>query len=162
MLLSTGTRLGRYEIVAAVGAGGMGEVYRARDTRLDREVAIKVLSPGLTSSDPARERFQREARTVAALHHPHICAIYDVGETPEQQAFLVMEFLQGETLEDRLRKGPLELPMLLDTATALADALASAHAAGIVHRDIKPANVFLTHTVEAGRRGRSDLEAGAN
>jgi tetratricopeptide (TPR) repeat protein len=144
MLMSTGTRLGRYEIVAAVGAGGMGEVYRARDTRLDRQVAIKVLSPGLTSSDLARERFQREARTVAALHHPHICAIYDVGETPEQQAFIVMEFLQGETLEERLRKGRLELPILLETAIALADALAAAHAAGIVHRDIKPANVFLT------------------
>ena len=144
MTLSAGTRLGPYEIVSAVGAGGMGEVYRARDTRLDREVAIKVLSPGLTSSDLARERFQREARTVAALHHPHICAIYDVGETPEQQAFIVMEFLQGETLEERLRKGPLELPILLETAIALADALAAAHAAGIVHRDIKPANVFLT------------------
>ncbi len=122
----------------------MGEVYRARDTRLDREVAIKVLSPGLTSSDLAHERFQREARTVAALHHPHICAIYDVGETPDQQAFIVMEFLQGETLEVRLRKGPLDLPILLETAIALADSLAAAHAAGIVHRDIKPANVFLT------------------
>ena len=144
MSLSAGTRLGRYEIVAAVGAGGMGEVYRARDTRLDREVAIKVLSPGLTSSELARERFQREARTIAALHHPHICAIYDVGETPEHQAFIVMEFLQGETLEERLRKGPLDLPVLLETAIALADALAAAHAAGIVHRDIKPANVFLT------------------
>jgi tetratricopeptide (TPR) repeat protein len=144
MSLSAGTRLGPYEIVSAVGAGGMGEVYRARDTRLDREVAIKVLSSGLTSSDLARERFQREARTVAALHHPHICAIYDVGETPEQQAFIVMEFLQGETLEERLRKGRLELPILLETAIALADALAAAHAAGIVHRDIKPANVFLT------------------
>jgi eukaryotic-like serine/threonine-protein kinase len=144
MSLSAGTRLGRYEIAAAVGAGGMGEVYRARDTRLDREVAIKVLSAGLTSSDLARERFQREARTIAALHHPHICAIYDVGETPEEQAFIVMEFLQGETLEVRLRKGPLDLPMLLETAIALADSLAAAHAAGIVHRDIKPANVFLT------------------
>jgi eukaryotic-like serine/threonine-protein kinase len=144
MTLSAGTRLGPYEIVSAVGAGGMGEVYRARDTRLDREVAIKVLSPGLTSSDLARERFQREARTVAALHHPHICAIYDVGETPEHQAFIVMEFLQGETLEERLRKGPHDVAVLLETAIALADALAAAHAAGIVHRDIKPANVFLT------------------
>ena len=122
----------------------MGEVYRARDTRLDREVAIKVLSPGLTSSDLARERFQREARTIAALHHPHICAIYDVGETPEQQAFIVMEFLQGETLEERLRKGPLEIPALLEMSLALTDALADAHGAGIIHRDIKPANVFLT------------------
>jgi len=144
MSLSAGTRLGPYAIAAAVGAGGMGEVYRARDTRLDREVAIKVLSPALTSSDLARERFHREARTIAALHHPHICAIYDVGETPEHQAFIVMEFLQGETLEERLRKGPLDLSALLDTAIALTGALAAAHGAGIVHRDIKPANVFLT------------------
>src|SRR5687768_14051198 len=143
MALSPGIRLGPYEIVSAVGAGGMGEVYRARDRRLDREVAIKVLSPGLTSSELARERFEREARTIAALHHPHICAIYDVGETPEHQAFIVMEFLQGETLEERLRKDPLALPVLLETATALTDALAAAHAAGIVHRDLKPANVFL-------------------
>jgi len=144
MALSAGTRLGPYEIVSAVGAGGMGEVYRARDTRLEREVAVKVLPPGLTSSELARQRFEREARTIAALHHPHICAIYDVGETQEHEAFIVMEFLQGETLEERLRKGPLALPVLLETATSLADALAAAHAAGIVHRDLKPANVFLT------------------
>src|SRR5215210_6779033 len=144
MPLSAGTLLGPYEIVSAVGAGGMGEVYLARDTRLDREVAVKVLSRELTSSQTARERFEREARTIAALHHPHICSIYDVGETPEHQAFIVMEFLQGETLEERLRKGPLPLPDLLETATTLADALAAAHAAGIVHRDLKPANVFLT------------------
>jgi serine/threonine protein kinase/tetratricopeptide (TPR) repeat protein len=144
MSLSTGTRLARYEIVAAVGAGGMGEVYRARDTGLDREVAVKVLPPDLTRSELARERFHREARTIAALHHPHICAIYDVGETHERQAFIVMELLKGETLEERLRKGPLDLPTLLDTAIALSDALAAAHSAGIVHRDIKPANVFVT------------------
>jgi tetratricopeptide (TPR) repeat protein len=144
MTLSAGTRLGPYEIVSAVGAGGMGEVYRARDTRLEREVAVKVLSRDLTSSQIARERFQREAQTVAALHHPHICAIYDVGQTEDQQGFIVMEFLQGDTLEERLRKGALEIPALLDTSIALADALAAAHAAGIVHRDLKPANVFLT------------------
>jgi tetratricopeptide (TPR) repeat protein len=144
MTLSAGTRLGPYEIVSAVGAGGMGEVYRARDTRLEREVAVKVLSRELTSSQIARERFQREARTIAALHHPHICAIYDVGETPEHQAFIVMEFLEGETLEVRLRKGPMEIPALLETSLALIDALADAHGAGIIHRDIKPANVFLT------------------
>jgi tetratricopeptide (TPR) repeat protein len=144
MTLSAGTRLGPYEILSAVGAGGMGEVYRARDTRLEREVAVKVLSGDLTSSPIARDRFQREARTIAALHHPHICAIHDVGETPEHHAFIVMELLQGETLEDRLRKGPLDLPVVVETAIALADALAAAHAAGIVHRDIKPANVFLT------------------
>ncbi len=144
MTLSAGTRLGPYQIVSAVGAGGMGEVYRARDTRLEREVAVKVLSRDLTSSQIAGERFQREARTIAALHHPHICAIYDVGDTPEHQAFIVMEFLQGETLEERLRKGPFDVSVLLETAIALAGALAAAHAAGIVHRDIKPANVFLT------------------
>ena len=144
MTVSAGTRLGPYQIGSAVGAGGMGEVYRARDTRLEREVAVKVLSRDLTSSQIARERFQREARTIAALHHPHICAIYDVGETPEHQAFIVMEFLQGETLEVRLRKGPIEMPALLETAIALAEALAAAHTAGIIHRDIKPANVFLT------------------
>jgi hypothetical protein len=144
MTLSTGTQLGPYVIVSAVGAGGMGEVYRARDTRLDRDVALKVLSSGLINSELARERFQREARTVAALHHPHICAVYDVGETPEHQGFIVMEFLQGETLDERLRKGPLDVPMVVDTAIALTEALAAAHAAGIVHRDIKPENVFLT------------------
>jgi serine/threonine protein kinase len=98
MHLSAGTRLGPYEIVSAVGAGGMGEVYRARAARLDRVVAVKVLSPALTSSDVARARFQREARTIAALHHPHICAVYDVGETADHRAFIVMEFLRGETL----------------------------------------------------------------
>ena len=144
MTLSAGTRLGPSQMVSAVGAGGMGEVYRARDMRLEREVAVKVLSRDLTSSQIARERFQREARTIAALHHPHICAIYDVGDTPQHQAFIVMEFLQGETLEERLRKGPFDVSVLLETAIALAGALAAAHAAGIVHRDIKPANVFLT------------------
>ena len=144
MTLSAGTRLGPYEIVSAVGAGGMGEVYRARDMRLEREVAVKVLSRDLTSSQIARERFQREARTIAALHHPHICAIYDVGETPEHQAFIVMELLQGETLEVRLRNGPIEIPALLETSLALTAALAVAHGVGIIHRDIKPANVFLT------------------
>ena len=144
MALSPGTRLGVYEVTTQISAGRMGEVYRARDTRLDREVAIKVLSPGLTSSELARERFQREARTIAALHHPHICAVYDVGETPEHQAFIVMEFLQGETLEERLRRGPFDIPILVETAIAITDALAAAHGAGIVHRDIKPANVFLT------------------
>jgi tRNA A-37 threonylcarbamoyl transferase component Bud32/tetratricopeptide (TPR) repeat protein len=144
MTLPAGSRLGPYEIVGAVGAGGMGDVYRARDTRLEREVAVKVLSRDMTSSQIARERFQREARMIAGLHHPHVCAIYDVGETAEHQTFIVMEFLQGETLEVRLRKGPLEVPALLETSLALTDALAEAHGAGIVHRDIKPANIFMT------------------
>jgi serine/threonine protein kinase len=138
-LVVIGITLGPYQILSKLGEGGMGEVYRARDMRLEREVAIKVLSQDLTSSQIARERFQREARTIAALHHPHICAICDVGETSDHEAFIVMEFLQGETLEVRLRKGPIEIPALLEMATALADALGAAHTAGIVHRDIKPA-----------------------
>jgi len=144
MPLSTGTRLGPYEILSALGAGGMGEVYKARDTRLHRPVAIKVLPHELTASPQARERFQREARAVAALQHPHICTIHDVGETAEHQEFIVMELLEGETLHQRLTRGPLELSTLVDVGLALADALDAAHAAGIIHRDIKPANIFLT------------------
>ncbi len=144
MTLTPGTRLGPYEIIAALGAGGMGEVYQARDTRLERDVAVKVLSAALTDSPLARERFQREARAVAALQHPNICTIYDVGTASDQQAFLVMELLQGETLEQRLARGPLDLVLLVDVALALADALDVAHGAGIAHRDIKPANILLT------------------
>src|SRR5262249_18813779 len=139
-----GTRLGPYEIVSALGAGGMGEVYLARDTRLGRDVAVKVMRADLTDSPQARERFQREARAVAALQHPNICTIHDVGETSDGKAFLVMELLQGETLQQRLTRGRLELAALVDLGIALAAALDLAHAAGIVHRDIKPANIFLT------------------
>ena len=144
MTLTPGVRLGPYTIVDAIGAGGMGEVYRARDTRLERDVAIKVLPAALTNSATARERFQREARAVAALQHPNICTIFDVGETADGQVFLVMERLQGETLQQRLIGGPFDLAALVDTGIALADALDAAHAAGIVHRDIKPANILLT------------------
>jgi serine/threonine protein kinase/Tol biopolymer transport system component len=144
MTLTTGTRLGPYEIVALLGVGGMGEVYRARDTRLERAVAIKVLPHEVVASPQARERFQREARAVAALQHPHICTIHDVGETEDHQEFIVMELLDGETLQQRLAHRPMELPALVDTGLALADALDAAHAAGIIHRDIKPANIFLT------------------
>src|SRR5213595_1820296 len=144
MPLHAGSRLGPHEIVAALGAGGMGEVYRARDTRLGRDVAIKVLPEALTNSATARERFQREARAVAALQHPNICTIFDVGETTGGQAFLVMELLQGETLQQRLTRGPFDLATLADTAIALTDALEAAHTAGIIHRDIKPANILLT------------------
>src|SRR5579862_4751183 len=144
MPILPGTRLGPYEILSAIGAGGMGEVYKARDTRLERDVAIKVLTPHLTESSQARERFKREAQAVAALQHPNICTIHDVGETSDGQTFLVMELLQGQTLQQRLARGPLDVPSIVGVGIALADALAAAHAAGIVHRDIKPANIFLT------------------
>jgi serine/threonine protein kinase/tetratricopeptide (TPR) repeat protein len=144
MTLSAGARLGPYEILAALGAGGMGEVYKARDARLERDVAVKVLPGQLMDSAQARERFQREARAVAALQHPNICTVYDVGETGDGHAYLVMELLHGETLQQRLARGGLDVPMLLDLGIALADALDVAHHAGIVHRDIKPANIVLT------------------
>jgi len=143
MALPPGTRLGPYEILAPIGAGGMGEVYKARDTRLDRTVAVKVLHSGV-APDPARqERFEREARAVSALNHPHICTLHDVGEQ-DGVSYLVMEHLEGETLAQRLEKGALPLDLLLPIATQIADALARAHRQGVVHRDLKPANIMLT------------------
>ena len=140
-----GMRLGPYEIVEALGAGGMGEVYRARDSRLDRFVAIKVLSPRLDATPELLERFRREARAVAALSHPNICTIYDVGGGDANgPAYFAMELLEGETLDRRLRRGPLPLTDVVRVGEALADALDAAHAKGIVHRDIKPANIMLT------------------
>jgi serine/threonine protein kinase len=141
--LAPGTRVGPYEILSPIGSGGMGEVYRARDSRLERDVAIKVLPQHRTGS-AARDRFQREARAVAALQHPHICAIYDVGDTSDERQFLVMELLQGETLQQRLVRGPLDVAQLVEIGISLADALNTAHTTGLVHRDIKPSNIFLT------------------
>jgi serine/threonine-protein kinase len=144
MSMPSGTRLGPYEIAAAIGAGGMGEVYKARDTRLDRVVAIKILPERLASDPQFRERFDREARAISRLAHPHICTLYDVGESVGT-AFLVMEYLEGETLEQRLKKGALPLDQALEIAIQIADALSVAHRQGIVHRDLKPGNVMLVN-----------------
>src|SRR5262245_13846611 len=143
MTLSIGTRLGPYEVLAALGAGGMGEVYRARDTRLDRTVAVKVLPSAMSSSPEVRQRFEREAKTISQLSHPHICALYDVGREGDTD-YLVMELLEGETLSDRLAKGALPLEQTLRYGVEIADALDKAHRQGIVHRDLKPGNVMLT------------------
>ncbi len=144
MALEPGIRLGPYEILSPLGVGGMGEVYQARDTRLERTVAVKVLPSQLTSSVAARERFHREARAVAALQHPNICTIYDVGETDDHQHFIVMELLEGETLHQRLTRGPFDIAQLVDLGIVLADALDAAHGRTLIHRDIKPANIVLT------------------
>ena len=143
MALGAGARLGPYEVIAPIGKGGMGEVYKARDTRLERIVAIKVLPPEWTNDPAAKERFDREAQTIASLKHPHICVLHDVGSEGETN-FLVMEFLEGETLTDRLVRGPLPLQEALGIAIAIGDALDKAHRQGVVHRDLKPGNVMLT------------------
>jgi len=142
MTLSPGSRLGPYEIVGPLGAGGMGEVYRARDTRLGRDVAIKVLPAHLSTNPEVRARFEREARAVSQLNHPHICTLYDVGREGGAD-YLVMEHLDGETLSARLARGALPTPDLLQFAIEIAEALDAAHRSGIVHRDLKPANVKL-------------------
>jgi len=143
MSLKTGTKLGPYEILSPLGAGGMGEVYRARDTRLNRTVAVKILTQGIADTPEVRQRFEREARAISSLNHPHICALYDVGHQDGIE-YLVMEFLEGETLAARIEKGALPTPELLRYASQIADALDKAHRQGIVHRDLKPANVMLT------------------
>jgi eukaryotic-like serine/threonine-protein kinase len=145
MALTAGTKLGPYEIQSVLGAGGMGEVYRALDTRLDRTVAIKVLAAHLSSSPELKQRMEREARSISALNHPHICQLYDIG-SQNGTDFLVMEFLEGETLAERLKKGALPLNEILKIGIAVAEALAIAHRQGIVHRDLKPANIMLTHS----------------
>jgi eukaryotic-like serine/threonine-protein kinase len=145
MPLAPGTHLGPYEISAPLGAGGMGEVYRARDTRLERTVAIKIL-PTQFSSDPVRkQRFEREAKTISSLNHPHICVLYDVGHQDGVE-YLVMECVEGETLAKRLEKGPLPLEQVLKYGAQIADALDKAHRSGVVHRDLKPGNIMLTAT----------------
>src|SRR5438046_1973580 len=143
MDVAPGVRLGPYEIVAPVGAGGMGEVYKARDTRLERTVAVKVLPPALAADPAFRERFAREARTISALDHPHICALHDIGED-DGVAFLVMQFLEGGTLADRLRGGALPIDEAVAIATQVAAALEAAHERGIVHRDLKPGNIIVS------------------
>jgi eukaryotic-like serine/threonine-protein kinase len=143
MALSSGTRFGPYEILSPLGAGGMGEVYRARDTRLDRTVAIKFLPAHLAHQPEAQIRFEREARTISSLNHPNICTLHDIG-SQDGTTYLVMEYVEGETLEARLQKGPLSLKLALGTGMEICDALEKAHRAGIVHRDLKPGNVMLT------------------
>jgi serine/threonine-protein kinase len=145
MALAAGIRLGPFEILAPLGEGGMGEVYKARDTRLDRIVAIKALPARLSDRADARERFDREARAIASLNHPHICTLHDIGQQ-DGVHFLVMEYLEGETLAQRLSKGPLPLPQTLSCAIQIADALDKAHRKGATHRDVKPGNIMLTRS----------------
>ena len=145
MTIEAGARLGPYEILAPIGAGGMGEVYRAKDTRLGRDVAVKVLPAHMSSSPELRQRLEREAKTISQLSHPHICMLHDVGHQNGTD-YLVMEFLEGETLADRLAKGALPVEQALRIGTEIAGALDAAHRSGIVHRDLKPGNVMLTKT----------------
>jgi serine/threonine protein kinase len=143
MTISSGTHLGPYEILQPIGAGGMGQVYRARDTRLNRTVAIKVLPPEFASRPDWKQRFEREAQTIASLNHPHICTLHDIGQQ-DGIDYLVMEFLEGQTMAKQLEKGAVPLDQALKIAIDIADALDKAHRQGIVHRDLKPANVMLT------------------
>ena len=143
MPIATGSRLGPYEIVSPLGAGGMGEVYRARDPRLQREVAIKVLLPQFLDNADLKQRFEREARSISSLQHSNICTLFDIGEN-ESGTFLVMEYLEGETLAARLQRGPMPLAEIVKVATQVAEALDKAHRSGIIHRDLKPGNIMLT------------------
>src|SRR5262245_5813767 len=143
MPLTPGTRLGSYEVMSPLGAGGMGEVYRARDTKLDRNVAIKVLPSHLAADPEALARFEREAKAVAALSHPNILSIHDFGREAGV-SYAVMELLEGETLRQRLANGPLPPKKVVQTAVDIASGRGAAHAKGIVHRDLKPENVFVT------------------
>jgi serine/threonine protein kinase/Tol biopolymer transport system component len=142
MALAAGRKLGPYEILSPLGSGGMGEVYRARDTRLDRMVAIKILPPHLSGDTGLRQRFEREAKAISSLNHPHICVLHDIGNQ-DGTAFLVMECVEGETLAKRLERGPLPLKQVLQYGMQIADALDKAHRSGVVHRDLKPGNIIL-------------------
>src|SRR5262245_25068623 len=143
MRMQAGTKLTHYQILAPLGAGGMGEVYRARDARLDRDVAIKVLPERLANSPEARARFTREAKALAALSHPNLVAIFDVG-TEQGIPFAVMEYLAGTTLREALAHGALRLAQVIEIGAAVADGLAAAHTHGVIHRDLKPENIFVT------------------
>src|SRR6202167_3423407 len=145
MSLSSGAKLGPYEIQSPIGVGGMGEVYRAKDTRLDRNVAVKILPDHLSDNPEAKQRFDREARAISSLNHPNICTLHDVGHQ-DGIDFLVMEFLEGETLADRLRQGPLPTEQVLKYGIEICEGLERAHKSGVVHRDLKPGNVMLTKT----------------
>src|ERR1041385_3961706 len=143
MSVAPGTRLGPYEIVSRIGAGGMGEVGRARDTRLDRSVAVKLLPAQLTNDTQLKIRFEREARSISQLSHPNICTLFDVGEE-RGMSYLVMELLDGETLAERIARGPLPLADVIRYGIQISEALDRAHQAGIVHRDLKPGNIMIT------------------
>src|SRR5258708_40314786 len=143
MALAAGTKLGPYEILAMLGAGGMGEVYRALDTRLERTVAVKVLVSHLSSSPELKQRMEREAKAISSLNHPHICHLYDIG-SHDGTDYMELELLEGETLAERLRKGPMPLNEIFKIGIAVAEALAVAHRQGIGHPDLKPGNIMLT------------------
>ena len=145
MGLAPGTKLGPYDIQSSLGAGGMGEVYQARDTRLDRTVAIKILATQVSDDSEAKQRFDREARAISSLNHPNICALYDVG-SQDGVSYIVMEYLEGKTLADRLDKGPLPFEQLLKYAIDICEGLDRAHRSGVIHRDLKPGNIMLTKT----------------
>ena len=165
MPLSPGARLGAYEIIGPLGAGGMGEVYRARDTRLGRDVAVKVLPQHLAATPEIRARFEREAHTISSLNHPNICTLHDVGHEGDTD-YIVMELVEGETLADRVARGPLPTPEVLRIGTQIADALDKAHRAGIVHRDLKPGNIMLaksgTKLLDFGLARATGLDAPAS
>jgi serine/threonine protein kinase len=144
MRFAVGTNLGPYEILEPIGAGGMGQVFKARDRRLNRTVAVKVLPEHFADNAELKQRFEREAQAIASLNHPNICVVYDVGQAGGGTNYLVMEYLEGETLAKRLEKGPLPIDQALKYAIEIADALDKAHSHGVTHRDLKPSNIMVT------------------